>query len=144
MVKESRKRYEEVIKTLPPGMELIWVDEDARNVQASVDATIEDILSGILLCAAILFLFLVNIRATFVVALAMPVTIIISLFFMGLAGYTLNQSTLLAIGLSVGILVSNSIVVLRTSSNALMTYPTVGKRRIGTSEVAVAVLARPA
>ncbi|HRT30555.1 MAG TPA: efflux RND transporter permease subunit [Kiritimatiellia bacterium] len=142
VVKESRKRYEEVIKTLPPGMELIWVDDDARNVQASVDATIDDIFSGILLCAAILFLFLVNIRATFVVALAMPVTIIISLFFMGLAGYTLNQSTLLAIGLSVGILVSNSIVVLE---NVVKRFDDIPDRweaaRVGTSEVAVAVLA---
>ncbi|HHU13880.1 MAG TPA: efflux RND transporter permease subunit, partial [Lentisphaerae bacterium] len=142
VVKESRKRYEEVIKTLPPGMELIWVDDDARNVQASVDATIEDILSGILLCAAILFLFLVNIRATFVIALTMPVTIIISLFFMGLAGYTLNQSTLLAIGLSVGILVSNSIVVLE---NVVKRFDDIPDRweaaRVGTSEVAVAVLA---
>lgn len=142
VVKETRKRFEEVKKTLPPGMELIWVDDDGRNVQASVDATLHDIGSGILLCAAILFIFLVNFRTTLVVATTMPVTIIISLFFMGLAGYTLNQSTLLAMGLSAGILVSNSIVVLE---NVVKRFDDIPDRweaaRIGTSEVTVAILA---
>ena len=42
----------------------------------------------------------------------MPVTIVVSFFFMHLAGQTLNMPTLMAIGLSTGVLVSNSIVVL--------------------------------
>lgn len=142
VVNETRKRFEEVKKTLPPGMELVWAMDDGDEVQASVDATLHDIASGILLCAAILFVFLANIRTTLVVAVTMPVTVIISFFFMGLAGYSLNQATLLAIGLSVGILVSNSIVVLE---NVVKRFEDIPDRweaaRVGTSEVAVAVLA---
>jgi HAE1 family hydrophobic/amphiphilic exporter-1 len=46
----------------------------------------------------------------------MPLTIVIGLFFMGLMNYTLNMSTLISIGMSVGILVTNSIVVMEAIS----------------------------
>jgi len=142
VVNAAKKRFDDVKKTLPPGMELVWVTDDGGDVQASVDATFNDIVSGILLCAAILFAFLVNIRTTLVVAITMPVTVIISLFFMELAGYSLNQVTLLAIGLSTGILVSNSIVVLE---NVVKRFDDIPDRweaaRVGTSEMTVAVLA---
>ncbi|MBR1609142.1 MAG: efflux RND transporter permease subunit, partial [Kiritimatiellae bacterium] len=113
-VRELRKRFAALQGELPPGVELRWLQDDAEIVQANVDNTISDIGSSILLCAFILFAFLVNLRTTFVVAVTMPVTVVISLFFMQLAGLTLNISSLLAIGLSCGILVSNSIVVLES------------------------------
>ena len=113
-VRELRRRVAELRRELPPGAELLWLQDDAEIVQANVDNTVADIGSSILLCAVILFAFLVNLRSTFVVAVTMPVTILISLFFMQLAGLTLNLSTLLAMGLSAGILVSNSIVVLES------------------------------
>ena len=113
-VRELRRRVAELRRELPPGAELLWLQDDAEIVQANVDNTVADIGSSVLLCAVILFAFLLNLRSTFVVAVTMPVTILISLFFMQLAGLTLNLSTLLAMGLSAGILVSNSIVVLES------------------------------
>ena len=113
-VRELKRRVEDIRRELPPGVELVWLQDDAQIVQANVDNTIADIGSSVLLCAVILFAFLVNLRSTFVVAVTMPVTIVISLFFLQLCGLTLNLSTLLAMGLSAGILVSNSIVVLES------------------------------
>ena len=113
-VRELKRRVGEIRRELPPGVELVWLQDDAQIVQANVDNTIADIGSSVLLCAVILFAFLVNLRSTFVVAVTMPVTIVISLFFLQLCGLTLNLSTLLAMGLSAGILVSNSIVVLES------------------------------
>lgn len=113
-VRELKRRVEDIRRELPPGAELLWLQDDAQIVQANVDNTIADIGSSVLLCAVILFAFLVNLRSTFVVAVTMPVTIVISLFFLQLCGLTLNLSTLLAMGLSAGILVSNSIVVLES------------------------------
>ena len=97
---------------LPGGMELIWVDDDGRFIEAGNQSAWINVLQGVILTAAILFLFLYNLRSLFVVAVTMPLTIVIGLFFMQMAGYTLNTSTLIAIGMSVGILVTNSIVVL--------------------------------
>ena len=142
VVKESRKRFGEISQTLPGGMEMTWISDEAENIQASVDSAVSGVWQAVLLCAFILFAFLVNIRTTVVVAITMPVTILISLFFMQLAGQTLNTVTLLAIGLSTGVLVSNSIVVLE---NIVSKFETMDDHweaaRIGTSEMTVAVLA---
>lgn len=142
VVDETRRRFKEVLADLPSGMELKWVSDDAATIQAVVDSTFSSIIEAILLCAAILFLFLFNIRTTIIVALTMPITMIISLFFMRIAGQSLNVVTLMAIGLSTGVLVSNSIVVLE---NIVSKFETMDDHweaaRIGTSEMTVAVLA---
>jgi HAE1 family hydrophobic/amphiphilic exporter-1 len=142
VVRESRKRFEDIRKTLPGGMTLDWVSDEAANIQASVDSAVSSVIEAILLCALILFVFLVNLRTTLIVAITMPVTIAISFFFMQIAGQTLNTVTLLAIGLSTGVLVSNSIVVLE---NIVAKFNTMDDHweaaRIGTGEMTVAVLA---
>ena len=145
-VRELKRRAEEIRRELPPGVELVWLQDDAQIVQANVDNTIADIGSSVLLCAVILFAFLVNLRSTFVVAVTMPVTIVISLFFLQLCGLTLNLSTLLAMGLSAGILVSNSIVVLesvvrRFESAGASREERWAAAREGAAEQTVAILA---
>jgi HAE1 family hydrophobic/amphiphilic exporter-1 len=142
VVRETRKRFEEICRALPGGMALTWVSDESESVVASVDAATSSIWQAILLCAAILFVFLVNLRTTVIVAITMPVTVVISLFFMKLAGQSLNTVTLLALGLSTGVLVSNSIVVLE---NIVSKFEVMDDHweaaRIGASEVTVAVLA---
>jgi len=145
-VRELKRRAEEIRRELPPGVELVWLQDDAQIVQANVDNTIADIGSSVLLCAVILFAFLVNLRSTFVVAVTMPVTIVVSLFFLQLCGLTLNLSTLLAMGLSAGILVSNSIVVLesvvrRFASAGTSREARRAAAREGAAEQTVAILA---
>ncbi len=142
VVRETHKRFEELRSALPGGMELTWISDESESVVASVDSAIESIWQAILLCAAVLFIFLVNIRTTVIVAITMPVTVVISLFFMHLAGQSLNTVTLLAIGLSTGVLVSNSIVVLENIVSKFEEidnhWEAAGR---GASEVGVAVLA---
>ncbi|MCE5325408.1 MAG: efflux RND transporter permease subunit [Planctomycetaceae bacterium] len=142
VVSDIRQAMAKIAATLPGGMKLIWISDDGQFVQASVDSTLSDIVMGIALTAAVLLVFLANLRTTVVVSITMPLTILISLWFMQLLDFTLNLSTLLAIGLSTGILVSNSIVVLE---NVVQRFADTHDRweaaRKGTSEVAVAVLA---
>jgi HAE1 family hydrophobic/amphiphilic exporter-1 len=118
------------------------VSDESAHIQESVRSAVSSVVGAVLLCAFILFVFLVNIRTTVIVAITMPVTICISLFFMRLTGQTLNVVTLLAIGLSTGVLVSNSIVVLENIVSKLEEMDDRWEAaRTGTSEVAVAVLA---
>jgi HAE1 family hydrophobic/amphiphilic exporter-1 len=142
LVREIHKRYEQIRHTLPGDMDLTWVSDESANIRESVNSAVSAVWQAVLICAIVLFVFLVNVRTTVIVAITMPVTIGISLFFMQLAGQTLNIPTLLAIGLSTGVLVSNSIVVLE---NIVEKFETMENHweaaRIGTSEVAVAVLA---
>lgn len=142
VVRECRRRYEQIKKNLPGGMELSWVSDESANIQHSVDSALSNVWQAVLVCAIVLFIFLVNIRTTVIVTITMPVTIIISLFFMQLWGQSLNTVTLLAIGLSTGVLVSNSIVVLE---NIVTKFEKMDDHwaaaREGASEVTVAVLA---
>ena len=132
----------DLAERLPGGMELIWVTDDGAFVRATVDSTVANIWQGILLTAAILFLFLANVRSTIIVAISMPVTILSSLFFLHALDYTLNLSTLLAAGLSVGILVTNSIVVIESIVRRFSQGETAADAaRKGTSQVTMAVLA---
>ncbi|MCC6696316.1 MAG: efflux RND transporter permease subunit [Candidatus Hydrogenedentes bacterium] len=114
VVNRVREEMGGVMAGLPGGMELVWVSDDGAFIESSVDSAISNTFQGVALTALILFLFLYNIRTTLIVTLTMPLTIIISLFFLQYLDYTLNTSTLLALGLSVGILVTNSIVVLES------------------------------
>ena len=99
VVRESQRRYAQVVPVLPGGMDLKWVTDEAKSIQEVVRSTMGSVFGAIGLCAAILFLFLFNVPATVIVVITMPITMIISLFFMQISGQTLNMVTLMAIGL---------------------------------------------
>jgi len=142
VVNGVKSEMDKLSEELPGGMELVWVSDDGRFIEATVQSAWVNVSEGIFLTALILFFFLYNIRATMVVAVTMPLTIIIGLFFMQMVGFTLNISTLIAIGMSVGILVTNSIVVLEAIVKRLDKTGNVKEAsRLGTSEAFVAVLA---
>ena len=142
VINEVREAIDQLRNELPGGMELVWVTDDGVFTKAMVDSAWVNVLQGILLTGLILFLFLYNFRSTLVITLTMPLTIIMGFFFMQMVGFTLNVSTLLSIGMSVGILVTNSIVVLE----AIVKRLDQGKSpreaaKIGAGEAFVAVLA---
>lgn len=111
-VANLQKASARIAAILPPGWKLNWVSDDARFIQANADSAWENIFQGIVLTALILFLFLYNFKILLIAGVTMPLNIIIGFFFMNYFDYTLNLSTLISIGLSVGILVTNSLVVL--------------------------------
>jgi multidrug efflux pump subunit AcrB len=92
-----RVQMEEVVNRVDPVM---------RNYRQSMNALWE----GALLAVVVVWLFLRDWRATLISALALPLSIIPTFAFMGLLGYTLNQVTLLALTLVIGILVDDTIV----------------------------------
>jgi HAE1 family hydrophobic/amphiphilic exporter-1 len=142
VVNRVRAAMDRLNQALPGGMDLVWITDDGRFIEASVQSAWSNVGQGILLTAAILFFFLYNIRSTLVVVITMPLTILIGLFFMQMAGFTLNTSTLIAVGMSVGILVTNSIVVLEAITKRLnKTGDPKEASRVGAKEVVVAVLA---
>ncbi|MBN1592304.1 MAG: efflux RND transporter permease subunit, partial [Candidatus Coatesbacteria bacterium] len=145
VVRRVRDEMNELRQELPGGMDLVWVTDDGRFIESSVQSAWVNIGQGILLTALILFLFLHNFRSTLVIAVTMPLTIVIGLFFMKALDYTLNVPTLLAIGMSVGILVTNSIVVMEAIVRRLETDGNPKEAaRLGTKEAFIAVLASAA
>lgn len=142
VVDEVKKAIAQINEELPGGMVLEWVTDDGTFTRAVIDSAWSDVIQGVILTAIILFLFLYNIRSTFIVAVTMPLTLVIGLFFIQMLGYTLNTMTLLSMGLSVGILVTNSIVVIESIVSGLNAgLPPKEAARVGSKEVFVAVLA---
>jgi len=142
VVRAVRRAMDTLNRELPAGMELVWVSDNGAFIEATVASAWVNVAEGVALTGLILFLFLYDVRMTVIVAITMPLTILIGLFFMQAAGLTLNTSTLLAIGMSVGILVTNSIVVLESVARRLAaTGDPKTAAEIGAGQAAIAVLA---
>tara|TARA_R110002096_G_scaffold434832_5_gene658287 strand:+ start:96754 stop:99930 length:3177 start_codon:yes stop_codon:yes gene_type:complete len=96
----------------PPGTELRVLLDNSVNIKASIESVQTDLLLGALLAVFIIFFFLRDIRATFISALALPVSVIGTFAFVQYMGFTLNMMTTLALSLSIGILIDDAIVVI--------------------------------
>ena len=107
-----RRAAERAKAELPAGMSLNWVRDDGAYVHATVRGGFDSIWQGILLTGAILVLFLSEWSSALVAFVSIPVTIIIALIVFPFFDCTFNLVTMSAVGISSGILVANSIVVL--------------------------------
>ena len=127
---------------LPDDVTIDMVQETASFVEASRSDVLTNIAIGILLTGILLFLFLHDWRQTIIAAVAMPVSVIASFMLMEAFGFSLNVMSLMALGISIGTLVTNSIVVLENISRLVAggEEPREAAAR-GTAEVGIAVLA---
>ncbi|MDQ3369133.1 MAG: efflux RND transporter permease subunit [Myxococcota bacterium] len=88
------------------------VNDSAQYIKASITNVRESALFGAALAVMILIFFLRNLRATFVIALSIPFSIMATFALMYFAGYSLNLISFGGLALGVGMLVDNSIVIL--------------------------------
>jgi HAE1 family hydrophobic/amphiphilic exporter-1 len=142
VAEKIKERLDDIRSELPPGYELGLAKDDSRFIRNSVDDVYNNIIMGIVLTAVILLVFLRNLPSTFIAALTMPLSIIATFTFMYASGFTINALTLMALGISVGILVTNAIVVLENIIKHLGNGddPKVAAFK-GTAEIATAVVA---
>lgn len=107
-----KEQIHELEAILPAGVKPVITDDQSEFVEDALSDVNKSLLEGILLVVVIVFLFLHTARATFIVAIAIPTSIMATYMPIQAFGFTLNQMTLLALSLVVGILVDDSIVVL--------------------------------
>ncbi len=88
------------------------VGDQSIFIKAAVEAIETHLIEGGLLAALVVFLFLWNFRSTMIAAIAIPTSIVATFGLMAAMGYTLNQITMLALTLMVGIVIDDAIVVL--------------------------------
>ncbi len=128
--------------TLDPDLTVEVVQEMGSFVRSSVSDTLGNIGLGILLTGLLLFLFLHDWRLTVIAAVSMPVSVVAAFMLMEASGFTINVLSLMALGICIGTLVTNSIVILENI--ARLVHAGIAPREAawrGTGEVAVAVLA---
>jgi HAE1 family hydrophobic/amphiphilic exporter-1 len=107
-----KTRMEEVRQTLPPEFNVRLIRDDSEFITASLHAIEEHLILGGILAALIVFVFLRNLRSTFIAAVAIPASIIGAFSLMAALDFTLNTMTMLALTLMVGIVIDDAIVVL--------------------------------
>lgn len=137
-----KKELATIRKEIPAGSELVVVNDDSSFIKSSVKDTLSNVILGVIFTGIILLFFLHDLRSTLIVALAMPTSIISTFLLMQMAGFSLNILSLMGLSTSVGILVTNSVVVLEN----IFRHKRLGNLRKeaaakGTSEVTVAVIA---
>ena len=107
-----RRQLELIRPTLPAGIEMVVNYDESSFVEESIQEVWFTLGFAFLLVVGVIYLFLHNVRATLVPAVAIPVSIVASFAVMQLMGYSINILTLLALVLSIGIVVDDAIVVL--------------------------------
>jgi HAE1 family hydrophobic/amphiphilic exporter-1 len=138
-----REQIAKLSQTLPAGMHVDVVRDTSVFIRRAVRDVLINIMFGILLCTGLLYLFLHSIRTTVIAAVVMPTSIVATFLLMDFGGFSINIVTLLALGISIGVLVTNAIVVLESISRHIEILgedPKTAARR-GTDEVAIAVAA---
>jgi HAE1 family hydrophobic/amphiphilic exporter-1 len=101
-----------VRQTLPRGVTLTINSDDSRFIYASIESLEEHLLWGSLLASLVVMFFIRNIRAVIISSLAIPASIVATFTLMRSMDFTLNNMTLLALTLAVGIVIDDAIVVL--------------------------------
>jgi len=131
--------------TLPPGVTATMVANQADFVLENAHEVQVALFFGGAMAILIILLFLLDLRSTFISALALPTSVLGAFFFMYLLDFTLNMMTLLGLSLAIGLLIDDSIVVREN----IMKHLERGEDPVtaaskGTREITLAVLATTA
>ncbi|HTH51112.1 MAG TPA: efflux RND transporter permease subunit, partial [Pyrinomonadaceae bacterium] len=112
LIQNVKERMAGIIPTLPKDFKVAVVRDQSDFIESSLHAIEEHLVLGAIFAAIVVFLFLWNVRSTIISALAIPISIIASFAIIAALGYSLNQMTMLALTLMVGIVIDDAIVVL--------------------------------
>ena len=107
----SKKLIEEAAKSFPKGMKYTIMVDVNENLDASIEKVIHTLVEAFILVFIVVFIFLQDFRSTLIPAIAVPVAIVGTFFFLNLFGFTINLLTLFAMVLAIGIVVDDAIVV---------------------------------
>lgn len=111
IIETIHERLDELEKDLPSGMSIFINFDTNEFLTASIDKVVITLIEAFLLVFLVVFIFLQDFRSTLIPAIAVPVSIIGTFFFLNLFGYSVNLLTLFALVLAIGIVVDDAIVV---------------------------------
>ena len=112
VISDIKQKMEELKATsFPAGIDYTISYDVSRFLDASIDEVKKTLIEAFILVSLVVFIFLQDWRSTLIPAIAVPVSLIGTFFFMQLMGFSLNLITLFALVLSIGIVVDNAIVV---------------------------------
>lgn len=111
IIKKCIKILDDASSTFPKGVKYSVFANANEFLDASISKLIITIIEAFILVFIVVFIFLQDFRSTLIPAIAVPVAIIGTFFFLKLFGFTINLLTLFALVLAIGIVVDDAIVV---------------------------------
>ncbi len=138
-----KEKLKEIQKSLPAGFKTEVVGDQSIFIKASIESIQTHLIEGSILAAIVVFVFLWSFRSTFIAALAIPTSLVATFGLMAAMGFTLNQITMLALTLMVGIVIDDAIVVLENIYRFIEEkgMPSFQAAIEGTREIGLAVMA---
>ncbi len=109
---------------LPEGVSLTIQQDSTQMISSTMSEVYKSAIEGVLLAAAIIFLFLRGFKSTLIIALSMPICIIITLMVMAIFGVTVNSMSMSGLILGIGMIVDASIIILENT----YTYRSLGEK----------------
>ena len=137
VVNRVRARMPSVLATLPPALKLDFLFDQSLFVRASINGVVREAVIAACLTGLMILLFLGSWRATLIVVISIPLSILSSIIILSFLGETLNIMTLGGLALAVGILVDDATVEIEnTHRNIEMGKPILKAILDGAQEVA--------
>ncbi len=106
-----KAQMEKAAKSFPPGVDYVYQMDASDFLNVSIDKVVSTLFEVFVLVFLIILVFLQNFRATFIPAIAVPVSVIGTFFFLYVFGFSINLLTLFALVLAIGMVVDDAIVV---------------------------------
>ncbi len=119
VIKGVKKELKKIKKSLPSDIDIITVIDGSTNINNSINSLKETILITFLVVMLVVYLFLGRWRATFIIILAIPISLLASLMYLFATGNTLNIISMSALSIAIGMVVDDAIVVLENISTHL-------------------------
>ncbi len=137
-----RRRVEEIARTLPADFDIVLIGDSSETIVRSIRSVTSTVLWGGLFVILTTLFFLRNVRASLVIALTIPFSLIIAFVFMFLMGWTINIMSMSALAVAIGMVVDNAVVVLEN----IMSHISRGAKRMeaamfGADEVGLSIVA---
>lgn len=127
---------------LPADVKVTKILDGSRFIRVNIASLRETLILGAIFAVFVIFVFMLDWRSTLISALALPTSVITAFFVMWRLDYSLNVMTMLALSLSIGLLIDDSVVVRENIFRHLeLGEDPITAARKGTSEIALAVMA---
>ena len=111
VIQNIKSKMDELQKSFPAGISYTYSYDVSNFLNASIEGVLYTLVEAFILVALVVFIFLGDFRSTLIPAIAVPISLIGTFFFMQLFGFSINLITLFALVLAIGIVVDNAIVV---------------------------------
>lgn len=129
-------------KRLPSDVKLGIIVDTSDNIRNTINSLVETVMYALLFVVIVVFFFLGRWRATLIITLTIPISLIASFIYLALTGNSLNIVSLSALSISIGMVVDDAIVVLENVTTHIERGSDPRQAAIhGTNEVAVSVVA---